>query len=558
MENIGDKYCYVQDAIELYKTMIKIWGLHTPQSKFIKPFFIGINRPIIQRILISHYSAQIARANEIILDLEDSLQKEEYEQAISDYIENVETFNMIRPKQPMSHKELKQHIKNALAHAEYDIDISVDKDPKIIFHSNYIEGEIPTEDLEKLAVYYIDLATMLDLSKESYYGMNDLFTIEKNNNELLKRSISQITVGENFVDMKLPKNIKIYTSQACFNGTAKPISEKQQELIYNYIKYATGQKWFQLSFSERASIFNRAIVPILSEEYTFQHSTHYLTTTLQWILKLPLDKKVLETVEYSAPTIYSGLILELGFLCLNHVKEAQRKQRLPDFNYYDIDLSKTKYWPEECVKTISKEQQISKLKANAECYEPETGRLIKTINKSQETIQNISNANIPEETKQKIILEHQKNIEESEIRLEQIKTELANIQKQSENATGYTNSNDFFKHLRNGISHGFYKIDYSEALEKKDMSLIKYHFQDWEINKDNRKDRKLVFEAEITAGQLLNIYQSIKERLDDSYAFEIEEDIFIGDIRGEKTPDDGLYEELQKYIEERGKHRSRK
>ena len=90
------------------------------------------------------------------------------------------------------------------------------------------------------------------------------------------------------------------------------------------------------------------------------------------------------------------------------------------------------------------------------------------------------------------------------------------------------------------------------------MSLIKYHFQDWEINKDNRKDRKLVFEAEITAGQLLNIYQSIKERLDDSYAFEIEEDIFIGDIRGEKTPDDGLYEELQKYIEERGKHRSRK
>lgn len=558
MKNTTDKYSYVSEAMKLYKTLIKIWGLHTPQSKFIKPFFIAMNAPILQRMLISHHSAQISRANELILDLEDEVQKEEYENLILEYMSDIESFKKIRPKTSMTPKMLMQHIKNALAHAEYDIDTSEDEEHKIIIHSNFIEGEITPGDLELLSEFYMGIVSKLNLTDEMHYCMQDFLQLKTNNNELLKKTISKILVGKNMVGMKLPREIKIF-ADFDLTGTARPLSDEKQELIYDYIKYVAGQKWFQLSDTQKGGIFSRVITPMLSQEYVFQHSTLYLTKTLEWILKMPVDKNVMSTLEYSAPTIYSGLILELGFLNLNYVKEAQRKQYLPGFNYFDVDLSKIKYWPPECVETVSKEEEQRQLSLQAEAYDSTTAKLLKNINNSQNVIQSVNQANISVERKQEIIQEQQKRITESKEKLTQIQQELEKIQEEKTNATGYTNSNDFFKHLRNSISHGFYKIDYSKALKEKDMSLIVYHFQDWNIDKDDRKKRTLVFEAEITAGQLLNIFQTIESRLDKAYTPEqTDEVIVVKDIRTDKTLDKELQTDFQTYMDEKTQRHARK
>lgn len=551
MELSNDKYESVEEAIDLYKTMIKVWGLHSPRSKYITPFYLKLSPTIINRVMISNFSAQIARSNEIILDLQDETQKEEFETAISKYMEGIEAFKKIRPKVPMSHKELKQHIKNALAHAEYDIYYTEDfSSTGICLYSDFVEGEISIQDMELLADYYKALVSTIDLDDEMFYGTGSLLTLRANNNMLLKDAISKIKKGKNVLGIKLPREMNLL----CYINTessSKPLTQEQQELIYNYIKYIGDQAWAKSSPEQKGAIFVRSIDPMLNQKYDFRHSTFYISTTLSRFLKMPIEKSVLDLLDFSAPTIYAGLILELGFLCLNYMKEAQRKQKLPNFDYCNVDLGNIEYWPETCVQVVSREEHQTKLQAEVANLSSKVSNWQEVILRNQSRIDGLSAADISEERKQQIASAPLERIKEAKLKLEELQAKITSTQELCNNTTGYTNSNDFFRHLRNSISHGFYRVDYSEALAKKDMSKVTYYFQDWDIDKDDRKNRQQVFEAKMTAGQLLNIFGQIEDRLVRNYCPQQDEIYFFQDIRDNKVDGERLAREISEDLQAR-------
>ena len=74
-----------------------------------------------------------------------------------------------------------------------------------------------------------------------------------------------------------------------------------------------------------------------------------------------------------------------------------------------------------------------------------------------------------------------------------------------------------FLNCNNSISHGFYEVDYSEALKTKDLTKIVFKFYDYEIDETNRKNRKQVFAASITASKLLKLFDELHQRVQLSY-----------------------------------------
>ena len=261
-------------------------------------------------------------------------------------------------------------------------------------------------------------------------------------------------------------------------------------------------------------------------------------------------------LSFQAPFIYTGLVLDLGFLCLNYIKEALAKEDLPNFNYRNIDLRNIKYSPSDCVKLVTSAEERKKLQGPITDLESKKSRLINNINKKFANIENLNKAkSLTDEVRGEKKLNVQKNIDSEQSLLDEVNDRLSWLYDKYNNSSDYYDTNDFFKHLRNSISHGFYTIDYSKALNKKDLSKIVFKFQDWDIDKNNRKNKILVFEAEITAGKLLDLFEQLHSRLRESYDTidKCESKVLLyDDLRGRKEAENDKVEQYLDSFKDRG------
>ena len=551
MLSIYDKYETIEEVMTLYEKMIQIWSEHTPTNPYTKEVVILTNPDIIKRLILTHFSVKIAWANEKILELQDEVERKKYETAIDEYMDGIDAFNKFQAKVPLTKSELKQQIKNALAHAEYDIYVDAKSyTPYMNIHSPYIEGDIGINDLEELCNYYMSIVSALDRTNKTTQN-ESLLSYNPNNfrKEDLKEAIKRLRINKNPIE--LPKDVHMtYIGEIPFE--TESITPEQMDLIYNYILYVGGQQWCNLPYTEKLRVFYRDFEPLLHNEHNFKYSSEFLLYTLNRLLKLNDQTYEHRSIEFAAPTIYSNFILELGYISLNYIKEAGHKETLHDFKYYDFDLSKIKYWPKSCVKTVTKEEQQSRLSSEIAELSNKLSKWLPIIDKKKKTIESLSGAPLSDEIKQEKISKTQEELLNAQNKLAELQTKITTLQELSDNATGYTNCNEFFKHLRNSISHGFYDIDYNSALENKDLSQTIFTFRDWEIDPNDRSKKQLIFEAQIPAYKLMQLYGQLKEKLVASYAAPPSNKVYIvEDVRTTGQENEEQPEEVTEYLRKR-------
>ena len=248
-------------------------------------------------------------------------------------------------------------------------------------------------------------------------------------------------------------------------------------------------------------------------------------------------------------------MVELGFLCLNHIKEAQAKESLENFNYRNINLKGIIYEPRTCVRLVTREEQTTKYNKQLETLrisaEKEREKLEK---KRQEIISLQANQNIPNDKKVEMLENRKQEAESSSLRLQSLASRIYDYEDLIETSEDYIEANDFFKHLRNSISHGFYSVNYAPGLKEKDLGKVIFHFEDWDISKEDRSNRKKVFSLDITGDQLMNIYEQIKDRLITSANTidqQVDKRIFFKNKCGSPEYDEKI-KTMHKKLEQRG------
>lgn len=507
------RFYTVDLAIELYMELIKLFKLKRPNINVEAELFLP-NHPIIfSRVIAAAYSSYIARTNELILDLDDPSIHKKLEAAVDMVMSDCKMLSKIKPKQPMTNNELKQQIKNALSHAEYTIGHEEEGTCYLDISSPKIEGKITLADLSHLMKAYSDIYILLTPQRITY-RVDDIFSQTANNKNLLRKSISKITKGTYLSDVALPSEVTAFGWDAV---EEQPLTKEQQDFIYNYISYIGIQNWISMHPDDRMKLFVHVMKPqienhlspfvtgsdvMLALDYLLYHGAHYTTS------------EEYNQLIYQFPAMYANSIIELGFLCLNHIKESQAKEELSDFNYHNISLKGIAYEPKSCVRLVTKEEQETK-------YNNQLVHLRQGATKEQATLQRKhndimhlqDNENIPPEKRKELLERKKQELEETSERLRKLTSQIYDYEDRFSSCEDYVETNDFFKHLRNSISHGFYSVDYTNGLKSKDLGKMVFHFEDWDISKEDRTVRKKVFSADITGDQLMRIFEELKERL---------------------------------------------
>lgn len=549
------RYFCVDFAIDLYLELLKFMKTKKPYEVPREPVMIPSSPVVYSRALIGSLSAWIARTNEKVLDLESTTLKEQYENAISELMDACDFISKISPKEPMTVKDLKQQIKNALAHAEYTV--KADKETGecyIAIDSPKISGCLSMGDIEELAKVYSSI--YMELAKENVsYDIQELITQRANNKQCLRESIEKIKKGKFVNDIQLPFAVTI-VSPIIHEGETLP--DDKQEIIYDYIMYSGVQKWTALSSEKRAKIFAESLRPIIENRCESSNPGTKLFTLLDFLLhhgKRQVTTQNFEEMAFKAPSMYAGMIIDLGYLCLNHIKESHAKEELPSFNYHNISLKGINYSPKECVRIVTKDEQITKCDNQLKDLYPKLTRKKDALARKRQEIESIENSpRIPAAKKAQLLEQRKQEIIGISEELDSLSAKIYALEDKKTCAEDYVETNDFFKHLRNSISHGFYTIDYSKALKEKDLGKIMFHFEDWDISKSDRNNRKLVFAADIPASKLIEIFSELQERLlqdANSIDAQTEKVVYINDIRVHKK-DDGKLEKALRRFNRRG------
>ena len=335
--------------------------------------------------------------------------------------------------------------------------------------------------------------------------------------------------------------------------------KEQQQLVRDYILYGGLQNFVQYTDSEKGKIISDRILRIIEKRPHYRSTTNELEYTLDFLLfhgKGNATAKDFERLSFEAPSLYTSTLIDLGFLCLNHIKEAQAKQKLENFNYHNINLKGVTYWPKETVRLVNKEEKQAKLNNQIADLTPKKAKCKEQLEKTKMQIDKLEkNNSLPVEIKKEQLEKKKELLIRQKQSYDEISNRISALEEARDSALDYVETNDFFKHLRNSISHGFYSIDYSKGLSSKDLGKIIFHFEDWEIDGKDRTKRKKVFEASISANKLTDIFEQLRDRIienADSMFQQENKDFIVLDERTNPEKDFGYVKRATEQITSRG------
>lgn len=506
-----DKYYGVDFAMDFYLEMIRIWKDKRPNISSDDTITLVVNPVILARLTLSAFQSQIAITNELALDIEDTAEGKIIERKIEKQLDESPLLDKIIPKEPLTKKEIKQQLKNALSHAEYNLATKEDGMTVIEISSPKIQASFTTRELADLTDIY--MKNYAETDKLEKYNIFDLLYLNINNKALLQKAVESISPNK-----------------------------KVQELTKDYILYIGLQNFLQLTDEERGKIFLNRIARNINNKPSYinrgdQIANLYNYASFHGKGDVSTEKFYLMTFE--GPFIYTDLLLDLGFLCLNYIKEAQAKQELPNFNYHNISLKGVKYSPTTTVRIVDVAEQQTKLQNQINDLTPAMAKAKAAVEKAEEDLEKLDqNTKIPAQIKVQQYQSRKDSIIKNTQKYNELKAKINALQAQYDTAEDYVETNDFFKHLRNSISHGFYSIDYSKAFKDKDLGKIVFHFEDYEIDKNDRSIRKKVFEADISAKTLTTIFETLRNRIvenADTIAQQEDKRFIVTDQRLQKT-----------------------
>lgn len=547
MEVIHDFYKNLDKVIDIYNFAIEYWSMTKPGIRVQRLYKVELGDLAIFRMNVNSMASSIARTNEIINDLESTIEKEEYNKKIDSFIESLGFFDKIESLVELTHDEKRQKIKNCLAHSNFKIVEDTEGKTiydryKILIENEYIKGKISLIELEELKRFYTTLSDELDKNKVMYTGLANLFYINTNNNKCLEEAISRVAISKKEQDIleKAPRNATFLQFYKLLDDdTIEFLSKQQQDLIKNYIKYIGINNWIDLPLDKKTSLFGRHIKFMLKNEVDFRQNNEYVLALINYLLSGDEQNIInkISAFSYEAPFAYVSSILDLGYFCFNYLREAHKKDSLEGFDFHNFNLKGIKYNSpfEPSEKFIDESVVVNNLLMEEENKKKKINATITSLETNKINLEKVTT--IPEEKKNHLLSQNNNSRIQKYEELKQTEIKINELKEKLKTAKSYTDSSNFFRHLRNSFAHGFYTVDYSKALKNKNLGNIVFHFRDYNIDSNNRSNRVMCFEAEMSASRLIDLLNDFGTRIkkSDDVKCEPVERVFVKTTGNDKT-----------------------
>lgn len=425
--------------------------------------------------------------------------------------------------------------------------------------NDFIKGKIPVEDVIKFAEKYQQAFAYLKNGRDFSFLINTEMEKTRTTEEYLQKT-KRIKVFpkkdetglpfEKFMyrfnkTYKIPRELTTYfhsffkevekeCSAKSFEFEEQELPEAEKTFIKKYIDYIGFRKFKENKYCTEA--LNEILASVNNDVISLEtlsgiNNTLHDTIKQKKIIYMALQgvefdrAKVMEFMQKSVnelfkyqlqgPIIYSNNLLGLSYYCFNYSREINEKNGKSLFNLYDVKnldgikaklIDKDGNESEENIVEEINPRKKAENKLNDIVSQLEKLRKDKQLKENlKSSLENPKNRNPKKEEILNSIdkwmkdykIKEQKLIEEIEI----AETEIDN----TENRV-YKDSSNFFRHLRNSMAHGNYKIIYDNFYN---TDNIKYTFRDYDEKTDS------TYCIEITAKQLEEIVNSFQEKINE-------------------------------------------
>lgn len=497
------------------------------------------------------------------------------EEDIEEAFKGKDYFYTLMKENNMPPYEVIKQIRNCLVHGEYKIefedissveliedDMPAIKGPfnaYVVLDNGRIKGKINITEINGLEYIFSDLYTFYSDKAEMYIvAGNSKFASCKNKYFLEKylKSIKKFIIRGKKDENESKDNIENIISKMIKQGI---VTTREQELSLRKrlqtIKKHSGANQFEafeenpkvleenkrfleeyikfLGLSNYEFLVNKAnpyVYKLFNEDViqaTFGDNVGVdLTRCFCDVIDIMLNDESkknnvgldIRRASYEGPVIYANMLLALGNYVCVFLKETNNNERSKDisiFEYHNLDniesiipIIDDDKQP-SIVKGINGSEKYEKIENTIKDYESTLSSYEKSIREREKKISKLNDKNPKkDELKEK----YEREIAEYSEKIENLKESIKRLRaRENEYTEKYNDYTNLFRHLRNSIAHGTYKIDYIEALKRKDMRKIKYTFEDYPIGDVERKNPE--FRLEITAANFLKLIESVQRRV---------------------------------------------
>ena len=468
-------------------------------------------REIPQSELIAYYRARISSETLRIVQIEEMFDSSPaVNSEINKFFEGQSILDsFVIPGEPNANEKYKiRQLRNCLVHSDYNIGISENgEDVYIYINSDKIKGTMSIDEFIEIASKYnswynnftqyknvgllsYDVKT-LDI-KDKKKAINKFVRSFKISNQVLseerisklKKWIEKIGIERFKISGKTKEELDISMSSTnvlvtdLINCSAEkdddmkvyePIKENYDTLTFDFLLSLLQIYFNDMEMSDFAndeSAKNKQKKAHNQNVQEFQDIADSKTNnktkeSFNRIKDIDIDdfgieeykkniRKILSILSTKKPFVYSDTLMSLSYYIFNYVREINESRDKKIFDYSDIDTSGFKIISNGDGVDFSRIERLKKE------YEEEKN------------------------PKRKVVLK-----------------------KQIDKYVG-----NFFKQIRNSISHGYYKIDYSKYFNTRNIDDIMFSFPT-----QNFYTKLMDFETQISAKDLLNVISKFREKI---------------------------------------------
>lgn len=316
-----------------------------------------------------------------------------------------------------------------------------------------------------------------------------------------------------------------------FDFQEEEVRDKSKEFIKKYIEYIGIRQFLSSPYSSMAlnevnAANNEEVLPIdLLTGITrtldlMRVQNNLLAINLNYIFDEKYIKTMGENTEklikysFQAPMVYANTLLGMSYYMLDYAREINEQNGKSFFDYYNIQnldgirasITDKKGNKKEVPVQVN---PLDKLQNRLNDIDSKILKLQKEKETRENTKSNLENPKNKNPRKNEILSSINEWIIEYEKELKRLTETKESIEKEIEQESKKENNKDsseFFRHLRNSMSHGNYTISYGDF---RNVNDIRYSFSD-EDEKSNS-----TYSVELTAKQLRQILEAFQQKVNE-------------------------------------------
>lgn len=392
--------------------------------------------------------------------------------------------NFFVPKRKMDDKSFMKEIRNCLAHVNFDLYYDKDTDTYYVeLENGSIKGKMTLDDLEDIVAHYFFLNTCLGSKKICFLGYKNLTDTDIYNKDSMDEALKKIKIGE-ITSNRVGDNLYLFVNKSAEDSVQniRDLSEEEMTAFKNYLNYYGVERWVKLSEREKTMIFATIVdfIPKGDVDFTVPITKSFYRTVLKG--EVPLEYVI------QAPLIYTNILCNYLFFCMNFLKHTFSKTEEQHNIFNDLDLS-----------DINIDDYFSL--GSSEYIESLNNKIDDALRNIEKFIIQINNINNNDSMQVERKTEVLNNIRAKKKELE-VKISIFNKSKKEKKSISIIDG------LRNSITHGYYKFDYNSGLKCSDLKKMMVEFYDV-----NEKTGVTTFRLKISVEELLKLFSKIEDKL---------------------------------------------